>query len=128
MTEPRSHIDLAMARVVHYTNDLVEVRVGPSMRIDGPGIRAAMLARRSILEGRKGPLLFVLEGDPAWDPAILQVDHFAEFTDTIEVVGIAVSNRVLALAVNTYFSLFPPAFPYVLDSNADILRDRLERR
>ena len=125
MTHSRPHIDLAMARVVHSTGDLVEVRIGPLVRIDPAGTREALQACRTFLGARKGPILFVVEGDPAWDPALLQVDHFTEFGETIEAVGVVVTNKVLALAANTYFSLFPPDFPIRIDHDENAVRARL---
>ncbi len=122
MTEPRSHIDLAMARVVHSTNDLVEVRIGAFVRIDPRGIRASLLARQDLIGPRRGPILYVVSGDPDWDPATLRMDHFEDFAGSIEAMGIVVTNKVLALAASTYFSLFPADFPVLIDSDEAVVR------
>lgn len=101
MTEPLSHIDLAMARVVHTADDLVEVHIRPEVRIDVVGIRAALEARREMLGGRKGAIIFFAEGDLDWERAALQTDLFGADAHTITAMGVLVTNKVLAMAANT---------------------------
>ena len=117
MTEPLSHIDLAMARVVHTATDLVEVHIRPDTRIDIAGIRAALEARRHMLGGRKGGLIFFAEGDLDWERAALQTDLFGADAYSITSMGVLVTNKVLAMAANTYFGLFPPPFPTRVDND-----------
>ncbi|MGV3636118.1 MAG: hypothetical protein ACO1NQ_00600 [Flavobacteriales bacterium] len=122
MTVSRTHIDLAMARVVQLAEGQVEVRIGAFVHIDSGGIRATLLACRALLGARKGSILFVVTGDPAWDSAALQVDHFVHHTQAIGAVGIVVSNKVLALTARSYFSLYPPAFPVLIDHDERTVR------
>ncbi|MEO8068678.1 MAG: hypothetical protein ABI599_13365 [Flavobacteriales bacterium] len=111
MPEPNAYVDIPMARVARMDNNFVEVRIRPEARIDVTGLLGAMQARRTLLNGGKGAILFIVMGDQDWEPAALQSDFFGSDQENITAVGVLVSSRVLTLVANMYFSLFPSRFP-----------------
>lgn len=117
-----AHIDIPMARVSRHANGLVEVRIPPDVRIDVAGVRAALQARRTLLPDGRGAILFTALGDLDWEAALLKTDLFGEDAGTITAIGVLVSNKVLAMAANMYFSLFPAAFPTRIHSDEAELR------
>lgn len=123
MPNERSHIDVPMARVVLTAGDLVEVHIHADVRIDIAGVRASLLARRQLLGGRKGSILFLATGDLDWEAELLRTDLFGEDSHSITALGVLVNNRVLALVANMYFGLFPAAFPTRVDSDEAALRE-----
>ena len=125
MPSEQDHIDVPMARVVLVSGHVVEVHIRDDARIDIAGIRASMLARRELLGDRKGPILFLAIGDLDWEAAVLQTDLFGEDAHSITAMGVLVNNRVLAMVANTYFGLFPAAFPTRIDSDEAALREWL---
>lgn len=125
MPDEIRHIDIPMARIVLMPASRVEVHIHPTQRIDVVGLRASMQARRELLGGGSGTLLFIALGDLDWEPAALQTDLFGEDAHTITAMGVLVSNKVLALAANMYFGLFPAEFPTRIASDEDELREWL---
>ncbi len=116
------HIDIPMARIALMPGGLVEVHIRVDQRIDVAGLQASMKARRELLGGGSGPLLFFAWGDLDWEPAALQTDLFGADSETITAMGVLVSNKVLALAANMYFGLFPARFPTRIASEEDEVR------
>lgn len=111
-----------MARILLAANALVEVHIRSDVRIDVVGLKASLKAREELLSGRKGPLFYLASGDLDWEPAALQTDLFGEHAGTITAMGVLVSNKVLALAANMYFGLFPAAFPTKISSDEAEIR------
>lgn len=122
MPNEQRSIETPMAVVVLAADGLVEVHIRENTRIDVEGIRSSLAARRTLLDGGRGALFFIAPGDPDWEPALLQTDLFGEDASSITVMGVLVSNKVLALAANTYFGLFPAAFPIRIDNNEGAIR------
>lgn len=122
MPEEIRHIDIPMARITLLRGGLVEVNIHPDQRIDVVGIQASMKARRELLGGGSGPLFFIAVGDLDWEMAALQTDLFGEDSASITAMAVQVSNKVLALAANMYFGLFPADFPTRISSDEAELR------
>jgi uncharacterized membrane protein YjdF len=120
-----TQIDTAMARVVRTADNMVEVHIRHMIRMDEAGMREVMEARRSLMAGDRGTILFVAEGDPDWDPTLLKTDHFGAQAESITAVAFVVSNKVLALVLNTHFSLFPPSFSTLVGSEPSATREWL---
>lgn len=125
MPSEQRHIDVPMARVALSTGHLVEVHIRDDVRIDIAGVRASLLARRQLVGDHKGAILFVATGDLDWEAALLKTDLFGEDAHSITALGVLVNNRVLAMAANMYFGLFPAAFPTRVDSDEAVLREWL---
>ncbi|HRH37935.1 MAG TPA: STAS/SEC14 domain-containing protein [Flavobacteriales bacterium] len=114
--------ELPMAQVALVDDNLIEVRIRKDVRIDVTGLLGSMQARREMLPGGSGCILFMALGDLDWETAALQTDFFGEDTDNITAVAVVVNSKVLTMVANTYFTLFPVRFP------AKIFSEEIEAR
>ena len=122
MPDRIAQIETPMARVVRTADALVEIHLRPEVRVDVAGLEEALDARKTLMDGTKGAILFVAHGDLNRDSKVMQHDLFAERGTDITAVAVLVSSRVLGLTVKAYCELHPTEFPTRVDGDEGAVR------
>ena len=122
MPDRIAQIETPMARVVRTADTLVEIHLRPEVRVDVAGLEEALDARKTLMEGTKGAILFVAQGDLNRDARVMHHDLFAGKAADITGVAVLVSSRVLGLTVKAYCELHPTDFPTRVDGDEGAIR------
>ena len=122
MPDRIAQIETPMARVVRTADALVEIHLRPEVRVDVAGLEEALDARKTLMEGTKGAILFVAQGDLNRDARVMHHDLFAGKAADITGVAVLVSSRVLGLTVKAYCELHPTDFPTCVDGDERSIR------
>lgn len=122
MPDRIAQIETPMARVVRTADTLVEIHLRAEVRVDVAGLEEAMEARSTLMEGGKGAILFVAQGDLNRDTKLMQHDLFARRGADITAVAVLVSSRALGLTVKAYCELHPTDFPTRVDGDEEAIR------
>ena len=122
MPDRIAQIETPMARVVRTADTLVEIHLRPEVRVDVAGLEEALDARKTLMEGTKGAILFVAQGDLNRDARVMHHDLFAGKAADITGVAVLVSSRVLGLTVKAYCELHHTDFPTCVDGDERSIR------